>query len=259
VRDAIIPSGVIKNLNKQVFLGGACGTTTWRRDIARPMLDEAGVTYFDPQLGPGEWTEAREPIEMQAKDEAEVLLFVITGETRGVATVAEIAYYMALNRKLALVVNDVSESTSAAERDDLNRGRIFVRTMARRHNVPVFATVAEAVQHAIARVRAACAEPMNRNRLDTILRDIEFRNGHFLLRETEDGFLIQLCCKEEDVHSAQPQEFLGRHWFIGTQASPGEVVRTALKAVLTWQEHEAREHFKYRGVQVFTPHFDVEG
>lgn len=245
-------------MRKQVFLGGACGTTTWRRDIARPMLDHAGVTYFDPQLGPGEWTEEREPIEMQAKDEAEVLLFVITGETRGVATVAEIAYYMALNRKLALVVNDISGSASAAERDDLNRGRIFVRTMARKHNVPVFATIEEAVQYAIDLVNAQTSGPMSRDRLEAILADIEFKKGRFLLREIDNGFLIQLCCNEADVHSGHPQEFLGRPWYVGNQATPSDVVKTALKAVLTWQEHEAREQFKYRGVQLFSPHVDIE-
>src|SRR5215472_58424 len=129
----------------QVFLGGACGQTTWRQDIAIPALESAGVSYFNPQLGIGEWTSACEAAEMKAKDEAEVLLFVITDQTRGVASVAEVAYLIAAHRSLALVLNDLTEESRIdgqtickAEMDDLNRGRIFIRTMAAQHSVPVF-------------------------------------------------------------------------------------------------------------------------
>jgi hypothetical protein len=34
-----------------VFLGGACGKTTWRKEIAIPYLTEHGVTYWNPQAG----------------------------------------------------------------------------------------------------------------------------------------------------------------------------------------------------------------
>lgn len=40
----------------QVFLGGACGETTWRTDLAIPLLERAGISYFNPQLAPGAWT-----------------------------------------------------------------------------------------------------------------------------------------------------------------------------------------------------------
>ena len=72
--------------------------------------------------------------EMQAKDEADVLLLVINAHTRGVATVGEVAYYMGLGRQLALVVNDIppgatlyDQPLTQPEIDDLNRGRIFLR------------------------------------------------------------------------------------------------------------------------------------
>jgi hypothetical protein len=153
---------------RQVFLGGACGTTTWRRDIAIPLLEAAGVTYHDPQLGVGEWTEACEAEEMRAKDEADVLLFVINAETRGVAAVAEVAYYLAAGRRLALAVTDVPEGAriggltlGAVECADLNRGRIFLRTMARQHGVPVFADVESATLHAIRLVKQSKDEGTN--------------------------------------------------------------------------------------------------
>ena len=37
----------------KVFLGGACGKSTWRKDIAIPLLEKAGVAYFNPQVD--EW------------------------------------------------------------------------------------------------------------------------------------------------------------------------------------------------------------
>jgi hypothetical protein len=143
-------------MSKQVFLGGACGTTTWRRDIAIPALEAAGVTYHNPQLGPGEWTPAHEVLDTKAKTEAAVLLFVIGHTTRGVASIAEVAYFLGAGRPLALVIEDIpadamfDERTIAkSERDDLNRGRLFVRTMAQQNGVPVFTSVADAAAHAI--------------------------------------------------------------------------------------------------------------
>src|ERR1044072_1373223 len=108
------------SLHKQVFLGGACVIPAWRKEIAIPALEAAGITYYDPQLGIGEWTEARETAEMAAKDAADVLLFVINRETRGVASIGEVAYYLGCRRPLSLVVTDVGGS-DPAECDDLNR------------------------------------------------------------------------------------------------------------------------------------------
>ena len=34
-----------------MFLGGSCNPTTWRKDVAVPALEEAGVTFFNPQAG----------------------------------------------------------------------------------------------------------------------------------------------------------------------------------------------------------------
>lgn len=89
-------------MGKSIFLGGACGGSTWRRDIAIPLLEAAGVSFHNPQLAPGAWTEGDEIEDMRAKAEAEVLLFVISEATRGVASVAEVAYLIASGRPLAL-------------------------------------------------------------------------------------------------------------------------------------------------------------
>ena len=33
-----------------VFLGGSCNPTTWRKDIAIPLLEENNVDYYNPQV-----------------------------------------------------------------------------------------------------------------------------------------------------------------------------------------------------------------
>ncbi|VDN37674.1 unnamed protein product [Gongylonema pulchrum] len=32
-----------------VFLGGSCGDTVWRRDLVIPYLEKHAITYYDPQ------------------------------------------------------------------------------------------------------------------------------------------------------------------------------------------------------------------
>ncbi len=251
-------------MRKQVFLGGACGSTTWRRDIAIPALEAAGITYFDPQLGVGEWTEACEAAEMEAKAEADVLLFVISGQTRGVASIAEVAYLIAARRPLALTVTDVpddaridGQSISRTEKDDLNRGRIFVRTMAACHGVPVFDEVLDAVQYAVELAKRS-RRSLTLSDVQTVLADVSFNGHEFIVEPAEDGFHLQLCCEEEDVYTGVRCVQRGRKWHISRCASRSAIVQTAFKAVITWQEHEVREHFRYQGVQVFGPHFNVD-
>ena len=187
-------------MSKQVFLGGACGTTTWRRDVAIPVLEVAGVTYHDPQLGPGEWTPAHEVLDMNAKAEADVLLFVIAGSTRGVASIAEVSYLLAAGRPLALVVEDVpadavfdARTVGKAERDDLNRGRLFVRTMAAQQGVPVFAEVADAAAHAVWLANAV-RPCVTLDQVRGVLADVRFGHHEFVIGEAREGFHLFLLC-----------------------------------------------------------------
>jgi hypothetical protein len=49
-----------------------------------------------------------------------------------------------------------------------------------------------------------------------------------------------------------------RKWYIPPIMAKSEIVQTVLKCILTAEEHEARERFRYKGVKVFAPHFDVD-
>lgn len=49
----------------------------------------------------------------------------------------------------------------------------------------------------------------------------------------------------------------GRKWMLSYHMTDDEVVSTALKAVLTANEHEVREQFKWRGQPIYRPHYDI--
>lgn len=49
-----------------------------------------------------------------------------------------------------------------------------------------------------------------------------------------------------------------RKWRISEYMTESEIVGTALLAALTAEEHEAREHFRYKDVRVYNPHVDIK-
>lgn len=140
----------------QIFLGGTAGNSTWRKDIAIPILEAAGVNYFNPQLAVGEWTPAHQELEAKEKEAAEVWLFVITGEARGVAALVEAAFRIGKGGPISLAVMDMDEETmiegtelGKQERKDMNRGRAYLREVATQCGVPVFDDTAAATRYAV--------------------------------------------------------------------------------------------------------------
>jgi hypothetical protein len=127
-----------------VFLGGACNPTTWRRDTAIPLLDSLNKTYYNPQVD--EWHAGLMAEELHHKNTCDVLLFVIGRHTRGVASVAEASYYIGAGRKVVLVLQPYPETVETIdESKDLNRGRSYLRQMAEQAGVPIFDNVEEAI------------------------------------------------------------------------------------------------------------------
>lgn len=53
------------------------------------------------------------------------------------------------------------------------------------------------------------------------------------------------------------ETWFGRKWLLSVHMTESEVVQTCLKAVLTAEEHEAREKFKYHDRAIFGPHINV--
>merc|ERR1712166_1891 len=138
-----------------VFLGGSCNPTTWRRDTAIPQLEAAGTTYYNPQVD--DWSPDLVEIEAQAKQHANILLFVIDAQTRALASMLEASEYIAAGRKVVLIVEEVEvgceiagTTCDVAEAKDLNRARSYLRDVATRHGAPVHETVVEAIDCVIA-------------------------------------------------------------------------------------------------------------
>jgi hypothetical protein len=249
---------------KQVFLGGACGLTTWRKDIAIPLFEAAGVTYHNPQMPLGAWKEDDQFDEMRRKDECLVQLFVMNGDTRGVASVAEVAYLIGARKAVSIVLEDVKPDSEiygakigSVEADDLNRGRIYVRAMADRHGVPVYTDIAEGTRDCIRLVKSL-EKSLTLGQIEKALADVKYKDCSFNAEEVAGGFHLWITGLEDDTYSGQRELQQGRKWFVSQHCKKSDVIRTAFKAVSTWAEHEAREAFQYKDVRVFSPHLNVD-
>jgi hypothetical protein len=87
--------------------------------------------------------------------------------------------------------------------------------------------------------------------VEAILDDVTYPGVEFELHLRGGSMHLQVVGGVESV-------LKGRKWYVSPWATRSEVVQTAFLAVMTWVEHEAREHFLYRGRAVFGPHFVVE-
>ncbi|XP_069697764.1 uncharacterized protein raw isoform X2 [Periplaneta americana] len=140
------PPNTQSNCVRDVFLGGSCRDSTWREDIAIPMLKKSGLTYFNPQLC--QWSKRLIPIEAAVMDNSYILLFVITSTTRSIASMALAAHYIGLNCNVVLCVQHLPDDAVIGNDKavkDYNRGRMYLSDLANREGVPVFESVAEAV------------------------------------------------------------------------------------------------------------------
>lgn len=92
--------------------------------------------------------------------------------------------------------------------------------------------------------------------MSKVIERTRYRDWDILLYQVLDAgeeIYLQVSFLDTDLNQQT-----GRKWRLSTFMTKSEIVQTALKAVLTAEEHEAREHFRYKGEAVFSPHFDVE-
>ena len=97
--------------------------------------------------------------------------------------------------------------------------------------------------------------------LETLTKQIKYKNYEFrIISKPSSTFLLQpqfhASCNFKIGEKSTLRS--GRKWYISPHATKSEVIRTAFKAVLTCEEHETREQFKYNGHAVFSPHIDVD-
>ncbi len=92
-----------------------------------------------------------------------------------------------------------------------------------------------------------------------IIDQVRFRDREFHVVEQSIGEVyLQISWVGPDTDSEEFAELKSRKWKLSPFMTKSEVVQTAFKAVLTAEEHETREAFKYRDVAIFGPHFDVD-
>ncbi|XP_022825543.1 uncharacterized protein LOC111355680 isoform X3 [Spodoptera litura] len=148
----------------EVFLGGSCNPTTWRSDIAIPMLKKMGITYFNPQVD--DWSTELVEVEHRAKAAARALLFVLDSETRAVAASVEAAHLAAAPRDLLLVLRPYTrhqtighEAISDHEYVELSRARATLQEAVERRGLPAFTDIPAALRCARAVLRGARTHP----------------------------------------------------------------------------------------------------
>lgn len=122
-----------------IYLGGSCmKKTTWRQNIAIPLLKKYGVTYYNPSLHENNCTQAenfnilylngdrydpdmndnssvecaknsaRDLLhDMEVMNKSKVVLFVITNETRSITSMILAAHYIALRKNVVLCVQQL--------------------------------------------------------------------------------------------------------------------------------------------------------
>lgn len=66
------------------------------------------------------------------------------------------------------------------------------------------------------------------------------------------------CDNAKDAKTGEDTHWTSRKWMLSYHMCRSEVVRTAYKAYITALLHEADEQFRYRGVPIYSPHFDVD-
>ena len=97
--------------------------------------------------------------------------------------------------------------------------------------------------------------------IDLVLSAIQFEHHPTLSVRwgVDGGNMTELSYWLQLRDSALPKEFnSGRKWRLSQFMCASEIVGTAFAAYKAWLEHEMMESFTYKGVQVFSPHLDIE-
>lgn len=69
---------------------------------------------------------------------------------------------------------------------------------------------------------------------------------------------LQAVFVEPDIVSGKPETQSTRKWKLSEHMTKSEFIQTMFKLCVTSAEHRCREHFRYKGSAVYSPHFDVD-
>lgn len=71
----------------RVFLGGTCSGYKWRNDLM-PMLDGAGIDYFNPIVT--HWDDKAQAREIAERQSCDYVLYVVTPDMKAPYSIAEV-------------------------------------------------------------------------------------------------------------------------------------------------------------------------
>ena len=99
---------------------------------------------------------------------------------------------------------------------------------------------------------------MTLSELMDILAEIKYKDWLVAPISNEKGLFIHVLFQSKCTVTGRKELQKGRKWYISPYSCKSEVVNTAFLAILTAEEHETRERFKYRGAPIYGPHFNIE-
>lgn len=100
---------------------------------------------------------------------------------------------------------------------------------------------------------------MNLKELKCTIQEVRYKSWTFATSKTKGGDMyVQVQFLAWDNITGEWEVQHGRKWYISNYAVKSEVVGTLLKAVLTAEEHEARESFTYKDQPIFQTHYNVD-
>lgn len=129
------------SLHSEVGLFGTCGSpaSTWRQDIFIPELEKKDLAYFNPQVGPNEWTPEMATREAEHLASDEIIVLPISKETHGYGSLAEAGWAIlsALLRGQRLGIYIEEDETIP---EDARRARTLFKVLSKRlqQDYPVF-------------------------------------------------------------------------------------------------------------------------
>ncbi|CAH1134535.1 unnamed protein product [Ceutorhynchus assimilis] len=151
-----------------VYLGGSLSTgTTWREDVAVPLLKENGLQYYNPTIRDQRDSIARENSQDDVsrwRDEigqCKTALFVITSDRRCLTSMILAAYFIGIGKDVVLSIEQLDgdscvvadETLTKIAIKDYNRARAYLKDLAERRQVAVFENVTQAVEHIVSKTR----------------------------------------------------------------------------------------------------------
>lgn len=99
---------------------------------------------------------------------------------------------------------------------------------------------------------------MTLEQMEEAIDEVRYKDWSIYINADENGSLFMQVAFFAPNEWGVPELQQGRKWLLSKHMTKSEIVQTALKAVLTAEEHEARENFMYRGRKVFGPHVYID-